>query len=92
MSSKGRVNTVYSLALLNFTLLTTSELQTASFLQPLFAAIADIYITVALTMLLRREKSGFRRYVRHRGSTKDDNVYPHRQHFVDSAEAHRSRH
>ncbi|EPS95718.1 hypothetical protein FOMPIDRAFT_1019310 [Fomitopsis schrenkii] len=50
MSSKGRGP-----------LITVTVRQTASFLQPLFAAIADIYITVALTMLLRREKSEFKR-------------------------------
>ncbi|KZT68759.1 hypothetical protein DAEQUDRAFT_308562 [Daedalea quercina L-15889] len=38
-----------------------SEAKTASFVQPLLAAIADIYITLSLSLLLRREKSGFRR-------------------------------
>ncbi|TFY60347.1 hypothetical protein EVJ58_g5204 [Rhodofomes roseus] len=38
-----------------------SKAKIASFVQPLLAAIADIYITVALSLLLRRERSEFRR-------------------------------
>ncbi|KAH9931274.1 uncharacterized protein B0H18DRAFT_990858 [Fomitopsis serialis] len=38
-----------------------NKAKTASFVQPLLAAIADIYITAALSLLLRRERSAYRR-------------------------------
>lgn len=39
----------------------STKAKTASFVQPLLAAIADIYITVALSLILRRERNAFKR-------------------------------